>query len=136
VLPLADIVVIALPLTNSTRGLIGSRDLAWMKDDAILVNVARGSIVDEAALYQKLKAYPNFTAAIDAWWIEPLSHGEYHTNYLFLELPNVLGSPHNSGMVPGSFLAATRVAAENVKRFLKHEPILGIVRPTDYELKQ
>lgn len=136
VLPLADIVVIALPLTNSTRGLIGSRELAWMKDDAILVNVARGPIVDEAALYQKLKAYQNFTAAIDAWWIEPLSHGEYRTNYPFLELPNVLGSPHNSGIVPGSFLTATRVAAENVKRFLKHEPILGIVRPTDYERKQ
>lgn len=132
----ADIVVIALPLTNSTQGLIASRELAWMKDNAILVNVAHGPIVDEAALYQKLKEHPNFTAAIDAWWIEPLSHGEYRTNYPFLELPNVLGSPHNSGMVPGSFLSATRVAAENVKRFLKHEPVLGMVRPSDYERKQ
>jgi glycerate dehydrogenase len=132
VLRLADIAVIALPLTNATQGLIGSRELAWMKDDAILVNVARGQIVDEAALYQKLREYPNFRAAIDAWWIEPFSHGEFRTNYSFLGLPNVLGSPHNSGVVPGSFLRATRHAADNVKRFLNHGSVRGIVNPSDY----
>jgi len=133
VLRLANLIVIALPLTKSTRGLIGSRELAWMKDDAILVNVARGQIIDEDALYQKLKTQPNFTAAIDAWWIEPLTHGEFRIDHPFLELPNVLGSPHNSGIAHGSFLKATGLAAENVKRFLNHEPILGVVRATDYE---
>jgi glycerate dehydrogenase len=133
VLRLANLIVIALPLTKSTRGLIGSRELAWMKDDAILVNVARGQIIDEDALYQKLKTQPNFTAAIDAWWIEPLTHGEFRTDHPFLELPNVLGSPHNSGIAHGSFLKATMLAAENVKRFLKHEPVLGVVRASDYE---
>ena len=133
VLRLANLIVIALPLTKSTRGLIGSRKLAWMKDDAILVNVARGQIIDEDALYEKLKTQPNFTAAIDAWWIEPLTHGEFRTDHPFLELPNVLGSPHNSGIAHGSFLKATMLAAENVKRFLKHEPVLGVVRASDYE---
>ena len=132
VLRLANIVVITLPLTNSTRGLVGKRELDWMKDDAILVNVARGEIIDEGALYQKLKAFPNFTAAIDAWWIEPLSHGEFHTKYPFFELTNVLGSPHNSGNVHGAFVKGAAFAAENVKRFLKHEPVLGIVRRSDY----
>jgi glycerate dehydrogenase len=133
VLRQANIIVVALPLTKSTRGLIGSRELAWMKDDAILVNVARGPIIDEDALYQKLKTHLNFTAAIDAWWIEPLTHGEFRIDHPFLELPNVLGSPHNSGITHGSFLKATKLAAENVKRFLNHEPILGVVRATDYE---
>jgi glycerate dehydrogenase len=133
VLRQANIIVVALPLTKSTRGIIGSRELAWMKDDAILVNVARGPIIDEYALYQKLKTHPNFTAAIDAWWIEPLTHGEFRIDHPFLELPNVLGSPHNSGIAHGSFLKATKAAAENVKRFLNHEPILGVVRATDYE---
>jgi phosphoglycerate dehydrogenase-like enzyme len=129
----ADIIIISLPLTKATRGLIGTRELGWMKDRAILVNVARGQIVDEAALYEKLKDQPHFFAAIDAWWIEPLTHGEFRTNHPFLELPNVLGSPHNSGITPVSFQEATLHAAENVKRFLNHEPVKGIVRPSDYE---
>jgi glycerate dehydrogenase len=128
----ADVMVVALPLTNSTRGLIGSRELGWMKDSAILVNVARGDIVDEAALYEKLKADPSFTAAVDAWWNEPLRNGKFRTNYPFLELPNFLGSPHNSGLVPGSFTKGAAYAAENVKRFLNHDPVVGIVKRSDY----
>jgi phosphoglycerate dehydrogenase-like enzyme len=133
VLRIADIIVIALPLTKATRGLIGTHELAWVKDDAMLVNVARGQIVDEAALYEKLRNQPLFFAAIDAWWIEPLTHGEFRTNHPFLELTNVLGSPHNSGIAKGSFIEATLYAAENVRRFLNHEPIKGVVRPSDYE---
>jgi glycerate dehydrogenase len=128
----ADVIIVALPLTNSTRGLIGSRELGWTKDSAILVNVARGDIIDEAALYEKLKANPSFTAAVDAWWNEPLRNGKFRINYPFLELPNFLGSPHNSGLVPGSLTKGATYAAENVKRFLNHEPVVGIVKRSDY----
>jgi len=128
----ADIVVVSLPLMNSTRGLIGKRELAWLKDTAILVNVARGAIIDEGALFQKLKNQPGFTAALEAWWIEPLTSGEFRTNYPFLDLPNVIGCPHNSGIVPGSFVNGARSGAVNVKRWLNHEPVIGVVRRSDY----
>ncbi len=133
VLTLADIVVISLPLNKTTRGLIGKRELDWMKPDAILINVARGDILDEGALYKHLTRHPEFMAGIDAWWIEPFGHGEFRTNYPLLSLPNVLGSPHNSAMVPGIADEGTRRAAENVKRFLKGEPMVGVVRREDYQ---
>ncbi len=132
VLSASDIVVICLPLMMATRGLIGKRELGWMKTDAILINVARGDIVDEGALYQHLTTHPDFKAGIDVWWVEPFKHGEFCTNYPFFSLPNVLGSPHNSSLVPGIAEEALRRAAENVKRFLKGEPITGLVRREDY----
>ena len=132
VLRASDVVVISLPLTRETRGLIGKEELAWMKLDAMLVNVARGAIVDEGALYTHVKSHPTFLVGIDAWWTEPFLHGSFRMEYPFLELPNVLGSPHNSGVVPHILVDAARRAAENVKHFLKGEQVLGIARREDY----
>jgi len=128
VLRASDVVVISLPLTKATRGLIGKEQLAWMKPDAILVNVARGAIIDEEALYSHVKSHPSFLVGIDAWWTEPFLHGSFRMEYPFLELPNVLGSPHNSGVVPHVLVDGTRQAAENVKHFLKGEQVIGIAR--------
>jgi len=132
VLAASDIVVISLPLTRTTRGLIGKRELEWMKPDAILINVARGAIVDEQALYEHLVRRPGFMAGIDAWWSEPFAQGEFRVNYPFFTLPNFLGSPHNSAMVPGMSGEGARRAAENIKRFLKEEPVAGVIRREDY----
>lgn len=132
VLKEADIVVLALPLNRSTRSLIGKRELELMKEDAILVNVARGEIIEERAFFEHLKAHPDFMAGIDAWWIEPFKQGRFELNYPFFELPNVLGTPHNSGLVPGSLLRALRQACENILRFLKEEDLQGIVQREDY----
>ncbi len=132
VLPVADVAVISLPLTKATRGLIGRRELEMMKPDAILINVARGAIVDEHALYDHLASHPDFKAGIDAWWIEPFGQGRFRSNYPFFMLPNVLGSPHNSALVPGMNAEGTRLAVENVKRFLAGTPITGEVRREDY----
>jgi phosphoglycerate dehydrogenase-like enzyme len=128
----SDVVVICLPLTRTTRGLIGRRELDWMKPDAILINVARGALLDEEALYTHVKSHPSFLLGIDAWWTEPFLHGHFRMEYPFLELPNVLGSPHNSGVVPGVLVGGTLQAAENVKRFLKGEQVVGIARREDY----
>jgi len=128
----SDVVVISLPLTRATRGLIGKQELAWMKPDAILVNVARGAIIDEEALYTHVKNHPTFLVGIDAWWTEPFLHGTFRMEYPFLELPNVLGSPHNSAVVSHALVDAARQAAENVKHFLMGKQVRGMARREDY----
>jgi phosphoglycerate dehydrogenase-like enzyme len=132
VLPEADAVLLSIPLTRRTRGLIGRRELALMKPGAVLVNVARGAVIDEAALYEHLVAAPTFSAGIDTWWQEPGESGDFAVGHPFFDLPNVLGSPHNSGMVPGTMRAATRCAVDNIGRFLRREPVTGVVRAEDY----
>src|SRR5258706_3470119 len=132
VLRASDVVVISLPLTKATKGLIGKEELAWMKPDAILVNVARGAIIDEEALYNHVKSHPTFMVGIDAWWTEPFLHGTFRMEYPFLDLPNVLGSPHNSALVAHSLVGAARQAAENVKHFLRGEKVTGMARREDY----
>lgn len=132
VLQASDVVVISLPLNRHTRHLIGERELSWMKPDAILINVARGAIIREQALYEHLKAHPEFMSGLDVWWDEPFTDGRFHTETPIMELPNVLGSPHNSPLVPGALLEGLRRAAENVRRFLNDDPLAGLVRREDY----
>jgi phosphoglycerate dehydrogenase-like enzyme len=132
VLAAADVLVIALPLTKATRGLLGARELALMKPTAILVNVSRAAIVDEGALYGHLRDHPEFCAGIDTWWHEPALDSGFTTGYPFFGLPNLIGSPHNSGIVAGVLAAAARRAAGNVRRFLGGEAVTGVVRREDY----
>jgi len=132
VLAAADVLVIALPLTRATRGLIGARELALMKPAAIVVNVGRAAIVDERALYEHLRDHPDFCAGLDAWWHEPGPGSAFATEYPFFGLPNMIGSPHNSGVTDGALELGARMAAENVRRFLRGENVTGVVRREEY----
>ncbi len=132
VLANSDFILLSLPLDRGTEGLIGQRELDIMKPDGIIVNVARGAIVKQKALYEHLKSHPEFSACIDAWWVEPFRQGEFRVDYPFFELPNLLGSPHNSALVDGIMLQGVARAADNAARHIANGPVKGLVpRPDD-----
>jgi phosphoglycerate dehydrogenase-like enzyme len=132
VLQVSDVVVVTTPLTRETRNLLGKKELDWMKSDAILINVGRGDVIDQQALYAHLKSNPDFCAGIDTWWSEPVGHEDFTLEYPFCKLPNFIGSPHIADHVPGSMPHATRLALENVKNFLLGEDIRGMLDRNDY----
>jgi phosphoglycerate dehydrogenase-like enzyme len=127
----SDVLVISIPLTLATKGLIGARELGLMKPDAILVNLARGEIIQEAALFSHLQSHPDFFACIDAWWVEPIRHGMFRMHHDFMSLPNVVGSPHNSASVPGMTEAGLRRAATNIRRALAGEAPHYVLAPSE-----
>jgi len=132
VLQSSDFVFISLPLNRYTKNLITSDKLKKMKKDAILVNVARAAIINEQDLYNHLRENPEFKAGIDVWWQEPITTGEYEMKYPFLDLPNVIGSPHNSGIVPDIDINAFMSALKNVELWMKTGKPHNVVRREDY----
>jgi phosphoglycerate dehydrogenase-like enzyme len=127
----SDILILSLPLTPASNNLIGKAQLEMMKENAVLVNLARGEIIDEAALFAHLQENPAFTACIDAWWVEPVRHGKFEMGHDFMSLPNVIASPHNSASVSGWRDVALRRASENVCRVLEGGQAQFLVPPAD-----
>ncbi len=132
-LPRADFVVIALPLTARTRSLVDRTFLAAMKDDAVLVNIARGKIVVEDDLFEHLRTHPKFRAALDVWWVYPSGTKGRPFHRPFHELANVIMTPHNANSIPGQRRWAMEAALDNVLRFLRGETPLHRVDMTEYD---
>ena len=128
VLTRADAVVITLPLTPATRGLLGARELALMKPTALLLNPARAEIVDEDALYEALASRRIAGAALDVWYRYPAAAGPAApARRPFHDLPTVLMTPHVSGWTEGMLTARAKVIADNVDRIARGESPLNLV---------
>lgn len=127
----SDVVILSLPLSQWTEKLFNKQRLAQMKPDAILVNLARGEIIDEDDLYAHLQSNTDFMACIDAWWVEPVRHGKFEMGHPFLDLPNVIGSPHNSASVGVWRAVAVRRAIANIVLALTGETPQHLVRPEE-----
>jgi phosphoglycerate dehydrogenase-like enzyme len=128
-LPQCDTVALCTALGPETTGLLDARRLGLMKPSAFLINIARGPVVDEDALYAALRDGGIAGAAIDVWWQypnagEPNRRGSRHP---FHELPNVLVTPHNSGWTSGMVRRRWDEVAENLGRFVRGEPLINIV---------
>jgi phosphoglycerate dehydrogenase-like enzyme len=128
-LPECDTVALCTALGPETTGLIDARRLALMKPRAFLINIARGQVVDEDALYAALRDRRIAGAAIDVWWqypnaAEPHRRGSRHP---FHELPNAIVTPHNSGWTGGMVRRRWDEVAENLGRFVRGEPLINIV---------
>jgi phosphoglycerate dehydrogenase-like enzyme len=121
-LPDADVVVLILPLTDETRGMVDDRFLAGMKDGALLVNVARGPVVDTDALLAAL-ATGRIHAALDVTDPEPLPDG-----HPLWSAPNLLVSPHVGGDSSAMWPRAYRVVSEQLRRFATGEPLRNVMR--------
>jgi phosphoglycerate dehydrogenase-like enzyme/glyoxylase-like metal-dependent hydrolase (beta-lactamase superfamily II) len=121
-LPRADVVVVACPLTRETRGLIGAGEFAAMKDGAYFINIARGRVVDPDALVAALKGGKLAGAGLDVTEPEPLPDSSP-----LWSMENVIITPHNAGQADGSKRRGHLLVRENIRRFTAGEPLLNVV---------
>jgi phosphoglycerate dehydrogenase-like enzyme len=123
-LPQADAVVVTLPLTDETRGMLGAEALRSMAPGAVLVNVGRGAVIDEQALFDALREGRLSGAALDVFATEPLP-----VESPLWDLPNVLISPHTAALSVRENGRIVDLFIENLRRYRRGEPLLNRVDP-------
>jgi len=121
----SDFVVLATPLTEDTRGLIGAEELRVMKPSAVLINIARGPVIDQDALIAALKAGEIAGAGLDVFDPEPLPEDSE-----LWDLDNVIMSPHISGGTEIYNLRATDIFCDNLRRYLAGETLTNLADPS------
>ncbi len=130
----SDFVVVTVPLTPQTRGMIGERELRLMKPTAYIVNVARAAIIQEEPLYRALKENWIAGAALDVWWPAHWWDPAWHKNgapvpskYPIWRLPNVIATPHNIGSTDTPSDAGLCIIAENIRHIAEGKPLINQV---------
>lgn len=112
----ADVISLHVPLTSSTRGLIDAAAIASMRQGAVLINTARGGVVDEKALVEALRSGHLAGAALDVFETEPVTA---HSGTRFADIPNLVLTPHIAGVTQESNVRVSAVTAANVREELK-----------------
>jgi phosphoglycerate dehydrogenase-like enzyme len=124
-LPLVDDLVLAIPLTEDTRGLIGADELAMMRQGAHLANIGRGELLDEPAMIASLQDGHLGAAALDVFAVEPLPQDSP-----LWAMPNVIVTPHSSGNTEITRRRAAAMFLDNLGRFHRGEPLVNEVLAT------
>ncbi|SDH37773.1 Phosphoglycerate dehydrogenase [Pseudomonas flavescens] len=129
ILPRADYVVLSCPLDDETRGSFGADQFQAMKDDAVLINIARAAVVDEDALYQALVDKQIAKAFLDVWYAYPAGSRDSvaPARHRFEELPNAFCTPHISGWTHGLFERRYAFIAANIRRLKSGEKLHNVV---------
>ncbi|HLW47432.1 MAG TPA: D-2-hydroxyacid dehydrogenase [bacterium] len=117
----SDVLVLIVPQTSATRRLLGERELRSMKRGAILINIARGAIVDESALIEVLREGHLGGAALDVFEREPLP-----LDSPLWDLPNVIVSPHSASTVPAENARLADLFCQNLRRYLANQPLINV----------
>ncbi len=120
----ADFVVTCVPLLDSTRGIVGLAAFEAMKPEAVIIDVSRGGVIDEAALIRALDSRRIRGAALDVFTVEPLPQDNPLWSY-----ENVIITPHCSSVYKGWDLKSVSMFSENLKRYRQDEPLTNIVNP-------
>jgi len=118
----SDYVVVVAPLTPESRGMMAAPEFEVMKSSAVLINIGRGPVVDEAALVRVLRERRICGAALDVFDTEPLPAG-----HPFYTLDNVLLSPHSADQTSDWKARTMRLFLENFRRYRSGEPLLNVV---------
>ena len=126
----ADAVVVSMPLTESTQGLVNAGALSAMKPDAVLLNVGRGPVIDEQALYEALSKRLIGGAIIDTWYQYPSADQPEcaPSRFDFAALDNVVMTPHMSGWTAGTVRRRQQTIADNIARLLANQALVNVLK--------
>ena len=123
----SDVVVVTVPLDGDTKGMVGAEELAAMKPSAFLINVARGPVVDQAALYSALKERRIAGAGLDVWWGSPADGVIPPAELPFASLPNTVLTPHHSGHARITFERRAGDIAANIGLLAQGRELMNLV---------